>query len=778
MKRLLIAILMVSMVQGVFAQKIEIKGTVRNATDNEATEFVNVVLQTTDSVFVNGVSTNNHGSFIFNKVEAGNYRLVLSSVGYNTQYITLNGVKRNTDLGDILLEDASVALEGVTINGSSQISRPDRKLVFPSERQMKVSTNGVNLLQELMLPRIQVNPMNNEIGISGGGELQIRINGAKADINEIKALRPADIIRIEYHDNPGLRYGNAEIVLDYIVRRPDTGGSFGTDLSQGVNAMWGNYNVFGKVNHKKSEFGLSYYMGPRDFYGMYRDNEETFRLADGNTIQRVEKGEPSHAMLFMQNLNVSYSLQASKNSLFSATFRLRGNNQPNWDYQGVLYNVNDETDMVNMIDRTKNSWTRPSLDLYYQQNLKNKQTLVFNLVGTYNREKSHRIYQESLHNEILTDINNNVLGDKYSLIAEAIYEKQFSKGNALSFGLQHTQSYSNNEYRNGHNYDTRMNQGNSYIFSEYRGKIHKLDYRLGVSLTRFYYNQSGNDKPSEKYNVNPKATLHYTFSENSYLRWKAEVFNTTPSLSDLSAIEQTVDSFQIRRGNPNLKSYMCYRTELTYEWKKGIFYSNLWGAYDYRPNAIMDAINLQLNDKSAYSEQGQIESISGVIDRSTGTVSLRAVFPNKEGLLHSGGAGNVIVPVQKTGALTIPQVATFEIQDKRYVYKVVDGKAQSNPVQVTRVNGGREFIVDEGLVPGDVIVAEGVGLLREGTPVKAKAAQTPVAGVTKANQSSSAETINQSSSAEAINQSSLAETTAQSLSAETATTSPATTTEN
>jgi membrane fusion protein (multidrug efflux system) len=157
----------------------------------------------------------------------------------------------------------------------------------------------------------------------------------------------------------------------------------------------------------------------------------------------------------------------------------------------------------------------------------------------------------------------------------------------------------------------------------------------------------------------------------------------------------------------------------------------------------MPAIDLQLNDKSAYSERGQIESISGVIDRSTGTVSLRAVFPNKEGLLHSGG-GNVIVPVQKTAALTIPQAATFEIQDKRYVYKVVDGKAQSSQVQVTRVNGGREFIVDEGLAPGDVIVAEGVGLLREGTPVKAKAAQTPVAGVTNANQSSSTETTTKS----------------------------------
>ena len=137
----------------------------------------------------------------------------------------------------------------------------------------------------------------------------------------------------------------------------------------------------------------------------------------------------------------------------------------------------------------------------------------------------------------------------------------------------------------------------------------------------------------------------------------------------------------------------------------------------------MPAIDLLLNDKSAYPQQGQIETISGVIDRSTGTVSLRAVFPNKDGLLHSGGTGNVVIPVHRTEALVIPQAATFEIQDKRYAYKVVDGKAQSSQIQVTRVNGGKEFIVDEGLASGDVIVKEGVGLLREGTPIKAKTAQ-------------------------------------------------------
>ena len=134
----------------------------------------------------------------------------------------------------------------------------------------------------------------------------------------------------------------------------------------------------------------------------------------------------------------------------------------------------------------------------------------------------------------------------------------------------------------------------------------------------------------------------------------------------------------------------------------------------------MPEIELVLNDKSTYGEKGKIESISGVINRSTGTVSLRAAFPNTKGLLHSGGTGNVIIPTVYANCYAIPQNATFEVQNKVFVYKVVDGKAQSAPVSVTRVNGGQEYVVNEGLNEGDVIVTEGVGLLREGTPIQAK----------------------------------------------------------
>lgn len=134
----------------------------------------------------------------------------------------------------------------------------------------------------------------------------------------------------------------------------------------------------------------------------------------------------------------------------------------------------------------------------------------------------------------------------------------------------------------------------------------------------------------------------------------------------------------------------------------------------------MPSVQLQLNDKSLYAEEGRIETISGVIDPTTGTVSLRAVFPNKDGLLTSGGSGNVVIRNKREGCIVIPQSATYEVQDKVYVYKVVDGKTQSAQVTVTRVNGGEEYIVENGLKPGDVIVTEGVGLLRDGVEIKAK----------------------------------------------------------
>lgn len=138
--------------------------------------------------------------------------------------------------------------------------------------------------------------------------------------------------------------------------------------------------------------------------------------------------------------------------------------------------------------------------------------------------------------------------------------------------------------------------------------------------------------------------------------------------------------------------------------------------------AALPTVSLVLNDGTTYDKPGRIESISGVIDSSTGSVQLRAVFPNEGRLLHSGSSGNVVLPHTHRDVVIVPQSATFEIQDKVFVYKVIDGVATSQNIVVSGQNNGREYIVLSGLNPGEVIVTEGVGLMREGTPIKAKGA--------------------------------------------------------
>lgn len=131
-------------------------------------------------------------------------------------------------------------------------------------------------------------------------------------------------------------------------------------------------------------------------------------------------------------------------------------------------------------------------------------------------------------------------------------------------------------------------------------------------------------------------------------------------------------------------------------------------------------VSLVLNDGSTYDEPGKVDVISGIIDKSTGTVRLRAVFPNSGKRLMSGGSVNVSVPYSKENVLVIPQEATYEIQNRIFAYKVVDGKAVSTPIEVFEINDGKEYIVESGLNVGDVIVSEGAGLLKEGTVVAEK----------------------------------------------------------
>ncbi len=133
----------------------------------------------------------------------------------------------------------------------------------------------------------------------------------------------------------------------------------------------------------------------------------------------------------------------------------------------------------------------------------------------------------------------------------------------------------------------------------------------------------------------------------------------------------------------------------------------------------MPAADFRMSNNKMYPLQGHVDAVSGIVDAGTGTVRMRAVFDNPDRLLRNGSTGTIILHSQRDNVIVIPQTATYELQDRVFTYRVVDGKTKSTPVEVNRLNNGTSYVVESGLQEGDIIISEGAGLLKEGEPIKA-----------------------------------------------------------
>ena len=143
--------------------------------------------------------------------------------------------------------------------------------------------------------------------------------------------------------------------------------------------------------------------------------------------------------------------------------------------------------------------------------------------------------------------------------------------------------------------------------------------------------------------------------------------------------------------------------------------------------ASMPEVQLKLSDGTIYPLPGKVATVSGVIDNSTGSASVRALFKNNNGMLRSGSTGQILLPVNQDSVIIIPQKATYELQDRRFVYALTDSNTVvSRPITVDALNDGKNYVVTSGLKPGERIALEGVGVsLRDGmkiNPVDAAAA--------------------------------------------------------
>ena len=581
--RQIIMLISMLLVQGMAMASNRIGGVVLD--DHDASPLIGATVVLSDEMGkqVIGVTTDADGRFLMKEVEAGSYVLQCSYVGYESFTMTLTSFNKNIDLGEIRLKSSSALLDEVVVKGEKVVQKIDRQLVMPTEAQKKASTNGVSLLQHLQLSGLTVNPMTKSIATNDGEAVQLRINGVQATHEEVVALRPEDVVRVEYHEQPGLRYGGAAAVIDYIVKRKESGGNVSADLTNGVSPLgFGDYQLSGKYHQGKSTFTALMQWSRRDVE-WNRENEETFYYPHQGITNREVVASPNRIKYDYITTSLNYNYTNGEKSMLNIAFRNNTKDIPHsfTDRNTLLY---QEDKVYEVKDREQSKTVIPSLDIYYQLNLKNDQHLYFDVVGTYLGSDYGRTYSMTEQGETPVEIISKTEGDKYSLIGEAIYERPLW-GGKFTTGMKHNQATIDNVYQGDALTKVSMKTAETSLFAEYQSKVKKLNYTLGIGAMRTFYSQG--DAKQEKYIFRPTLNLSYSLGK-VFLRYNASLSGYAPSLSELSDVEQPMDAYQVRRGNPDLKSVTYFTNHLSASYRAKGVSAEVSARYSYYDKPIME----------------------------------------------------------------------------------------------------------------------------------------------------------------------------------------------
>ena len=569
---------------------------------NLPVEFANIqLLNPKDSSFLCGGVSNANGDFVI-PCQQKQVLMKVSFVGYKT-ICKLVPIAR---IGNVRMQANSYLLKGVTVEAARVVEKVDRQIIFPTKEQVKTASNGYDLLDNLSLPTIIVNRAERKVLSLKGGDVQIRINDVKASMQDVLALQPDEVTKVEFINVPGLKYGdsNLDAVINYQVRRRYAGYVSGVSTMQGTKAGFNNSDGYFKYNVKKSEFSINYSFSYRSVEERSYESLGTYHLPTGETLHRNYLGYDSPFLYTINNVQLGYNLsEPDKYTLnvrlnfFNYNSPVRGMNQLYQESGKANQYLQNNREMLEQI---------PSLDIYYSLNMPHDQNLALNLVGTYiGTDYQYRMREytfnkspdESVKNAPLTDYSYNATGRKRSLIGEGTYSKNW-KQMTLSVGGQYNISHTDNIYVGSSNADTELKYSNLYLFTQLQGQQKWFSYQVGVGATRSSIHQGENGY--SKWLFRPQVTLQAKASDRLSFKWSSKITSDIPSLSDLSELRQYSNSFEARDGNSGLKPFTGYNNTLSASWNIPLMSVYLEGNWTYYDKPIATSILPEKREDGSY----------------------------------------------------------------------------------------------------------------------------------------------------------------------------------
>lgn len=454
-------------------------------------------------------------------------------------------------------------LNEVVVKAPKVIRKADMDVYYPSASAVQNSRNGMQLLTNLMIPALTVTDALGTIQ-AGGQSVQVRINGRVATVDQVKALLPQTVKRVEWIDNPGLRYNGANYVLNFITANPTLGGSLQAEGRQALNTAWGEYFADAKFNNGKSQFEVGSNFKLTDNIKSYRDYTETFTYADGSSLTRTETplggridntfGRLWGAYSYINPDTTVFYLRASANPTFSNDWRAKG-----------LLTLSDGSDDIVLTDSHGDKGLTSGFSAYLEQHFAHRQTLVADFNASFYNGKSYSDYIEQNPDiaDCLTNIHTMIKDRNQAYAIEADYIKNWNNSR-LTAGASYTANRNRSQYDNLGGKVFHQRQDRLYLFAEYNQRINKVSLTagLGAQYTDFMFKET--NQGNHSWNLRPQASLSYSLNQNHRFRLSFQSWQSTPSLAETNIAPQQIDGFQWRIGNPNLKTSTSYMLTLQY----------------------------------------------------------------------------------------------------------------------------------------------------------------------------------------------------------------------
>lgn len=481
------------------------------------------------------------------------------------------------------------ALEEVTVQATPVIRKTDRDVYAISDDVKKRSSSAFSLLTNIGIPSVSVNDIMRKITVNGK-DAEIRINGRKADINQFYAIPVENIRRIEFIDNPGLKYDGAVAVINVVIVNPDRGGSLSLSDMQAFNYGWNNANLSATIEHGKSQFNVRGFGNIRNNVPIFRDYNDRYALPDGNIVERTETPVRGHFknIGIYPSVDYNYYVPDKTNVYVSAYFPMNFGQE--LLYMGDL-TTHGVAGSTRLTDRQKGPNRNQQLSAYVEQKLPHDQTIMANVGWGRSTGTSRRIYSEAPDARATGDelhIDNNIHNRRTSWSAETDYTKTWNR-NILTAGVRYSGSVNRAHYL----YDTaptvtvRQTTDRLYFFGEYSLQAGKWNVTAGAAGT--WQDNATEGKHVSKLHFTPRLSVAWRYNDISRWSFTLSSMTLSPSVSETSPIVQQVDGFIIQQGNPSLKSYVSYKSRLRYGFAFGQRFSgSISTSFQHSPDPVQE----------------------------------------------------------------------------------------------------------------------------------------------------------------------------------------------